>query len=107
MKFVKNGKCYSWTVFEPVDLLYCIDFIWNLTVYIPVYVFFIEAFLPHNDLEFTQPLTEMSTRDISWGGKGGHCIGVATLPPSYANCLEILGATTSWSPKGLSSPVIG
>jgi len=29
------------------------------------------------------------------------------LPPSYANCLEILAALTSWSPKGLSVPVWG
>jgi hypothetical protein len=24
----------------------------------------------------TQPLTEMSTRNISWGGKGGWCVGL-------------------------------
>ena len=35
----------------------------------------------------TQPLTEMSTRNISWG-KGGRCVGL-TLPPSCADCLEI------------------
>jgi hypothetical protein len=28
----------------------------------------------------TQPLTEMSTMDISWG-KGGRCVGLTTLPP--------------------------
>jgi hypothetical protein len=28
----------------------------------------------------TQPLTEMSTRNIS-GGKGGRCVGLTTLPP--------------------------
>ena len=31
----------------------------------------------------TQPLTEMSTRSISWG-KGGRCVRVTTLPPSCA-----------------------
>ena len=31
----------------------------------------------------TQPLTEMSTRCISWG-KGGRCVGLTTLPPSCA-----------------------
>ena len=41
----------------------------------------------------TQPLTEMSTR-----GTGGRCLGLITLPPSCAVCLEILGASTSWSP---------
>jgi len=31
----------------------------------------------------TQPLTEMSTRSISWG-KGGRCVRPTTLPPSRA-----------------------
>ena len=35
-------------------------------------------------LESTQPLTEMSTRSISWGGKGGRCVRLTTLPPSCA-----------------------
>jgi len=30
-----------------------------------------------------QPLTEMSTRNISWG-KGGRCLRLTTLPPSFA-----------------------
>jgi len=37
----------------------------------------------------TQPLIEMSTRNIFWGGKGGRCVWLTTLPPSYAHCLEI------------------
>jgi hypothetical protein len=44
-------------------------------------------------LASTQPLTEMSTRNISWGGKGGRCVGLTTLPPSFANCLE------TWEPQ--------
>jgi hypothetical protein len=40
----------------------------------------------------TQPLTEMSTRNISWG-KGGRCVGLTTLPPSCADCLKI------WEPQ--------
>jgi hypothetical protein len=35
-----------------------------------------------------QPLTEMSARNISWG-----CVGLTTLPPSCADCLEI------WEPQ--------
>jgi hypothetical protein len=41
----------------------------------------------------TQILTEMSTRNISWGGKGGRCLGLTTLPPSCTDCLEI------WEPQ--------
>jgi hypothetical protein len=40
----------------------------------------------------TQPLTEISTRNISWG-KGGRCVGLTTLPPSCADCLKI------WEPQ--------
>ena len=43
-------------------------------------------------LGLTQPLTEMSTRNISWC-KGGRCVGLTTLPPSCADCLEI------WEPQ--------
>jgi len=35
-------------------------------------------------LGLTQPLTEMST-NISWGGKSGRCIGLTTLPTTYAD----------------------
>jgi hypothetical protein len=52
-----------------------------------------------------------NTRDISCGegggGKGDRCVGLTTLPPSCADCLEILGALTSWNPKGLFRPVAG
>jgi hypothetical protein len=40
----------------------------------------------------TQPLTEMSTRNISWG-KGGRCVGLTTVPPSCADCLKV------WEPQ--------
>jgi hypothetical protein len=40
----------------------------------------------------TQPLTEMSTRNVSWG-KGGRCAGLTTLSPSCADCHEI------WEPQ--------
>jgi len=41
-------------------------------------------------LGLTQPLTEMSTRNISWG-KGDECVGLTTLQPSCADCFEIWG----------------
>ena len=37
------------------------------------------------------------------GCKGGQCVGLITMPPSCANCLEILGSSIFWSPKGLPS----
>jgi len=45
---------------------------------------------------------------VPGGGKGGQCIGLTTLPPSCADCLEILGASTSCSPKvctGIAVPL--
>ena len=48
----------------------------------------------------TQPLKEMSTRNISWGGKGSRCIGLTTLPPSCADCLEIWKPQTPGTPSG-------
>jgi hypothetical protein len=63
---------------------------------------FIGIFHRHNPsgctmtLVLTQPLTEMSTRNIPWGvgkGKLGRCIGLTTLPPSYvlkSGCLSPL-----------------
>ena len=50
----------------------------------------------------TQPLTEMSTRSISWG-KGGRCVRLTTYyhpGPLSRN----LGTLTSWNPLGLSRP---
>jgi len=41
-------------------------------------------------LGLTQPLTEMRTKYFL-GGKGGQCVGLTTLPPSCAYCLEIWG----------------
>jgi hypothetical protein len=49
--------------------------------------------------EFFQPHcgpgvdSEMSTRNIIWGIKGGWCVGRKTLPPSRADCFEI------WEPQ--------
>ena len=55
----------------------------------------------------TQSPAEMSTRFISWVFKGGRCVGLTTLPPSCADCLEIMGASDSWIHKSLSRPVMG
>jgi len=54
----------------------------------------------------TQPLTQMNTRNISWG---------KIWPVARAGNLSIfmrrlywnLGASTPWNPQGLSRPVMG
>jgi hypothetical protein len=69
----------------------------------------IEIFHWHNSstytltLESSQPLTEISTRAISWRGKDGQCVGLTTFPLLCADCPEIQRASTSWSIKDLSS----
>jgi len=40
-------------------------------------------------------------------GKDGRCLGLTTLPPSCADCLEIWGASTSWYPQDLSRSAQG
>jgi hypothetical protein len=54
---------------------------------------FIGPFVPQ--LVSTQPLTEMSTRNISWGGKDGWCIGLTDVPivlkSGSLNILELSG----------------
>jgi hypothetical protein len=47
------------------------------------------------DMGSTQHATEMSARGISWGSKGGRCVGITILTPLCADCLEILGSSTS------------
>jgi len=41
------------------------------------------------------------------GDNGGRCVGLTTLPPSCADCLEIWGTSNSWKSQGLSRPVMG
>jgi hypothetical protein len=55
----------------------------------------------------TQPLTEMSTRNISWGAKGGRLLRADNLTTFICRLSRNLGASTSWNPKGLSRPVMG
>jgi len=56
-------------------------------------------------------LLSTSKRNVYHGfllwSKGCRYVVLTALPPSYADCLEILGASTSWSSKGLSRPVCG
>ena len=41
------------------------------------------------------------------GGKDGRCVGLTTLPPSCADCLEIWEPQPPGNPQGLSRPVMG
>jgi hypothetical protein len=50
-------------------------------------------------LTSTHLLTKMST--------GRRCLRLTSLPPSFADCLEILRASTSCNRKGLCRPVMG
>jgi hypothetical protein len=51
-------------------------------------------------LESTQPLTNMSARNLL-GVKSGWHVGLTTLPPSVSWMSENIGASTSRNPKGL------
>ena len=59
----------------------------------------IEIFDWHNPFGCTvtlgliQPLIEMSSQEYCLWGKGSWCVGLTTLPPSCAECLEI------WEPQ--------
>jgi hypothetical protein len=41
------------------------------------------------------------------GCEGGQCVGRTILPLSCAECLEILGVSNPWNPKGLSRSIMG
>jgi hypothetical protein len=43
---------------------------------------------------------------MSPGDKGGRCVVLTAVPPSFADCVEILGTSKSWSTKDLSWPVM-
>jgi len=54
-----------------------------------------------------QPLNKNECREYKLGGRGDQCVGLTILPPICNKCTGILGASTSWSPKGLSKPIVG
>jgi hypothetical protein len=68
-----------------------------------IYFFFPTALWPWDQLRLWQKWVT----GIPPVGKGGWCVGPTTLPSSCADCLRILGASTSWSPRGLPRVVEG
>jgi hypothetical protein len=52
----------------------------------------------------TQPLTEMSTRNISWLVKAA---GAYNLTTFMCRLSTNLGASNSWTPQSLPRPVMG
>jgi len=69
--------------------------------------FFIDIIQPHYDLGIDSTFKRNEYQEYLLGGKGGRCIRLTTLPPTCANSPEIVGASPSPSPKGLSRPVYG
>jgi hypothetical protein len=91
IKSIKHGSCKSRSVF--LHLSGTTDHLrglWYLGCSVWWYLIFVNL-----------------SMELALGSKGGWCVGLMTLPPSCADCLEILGASTSWSLKGLSQPVMG
>jgi hypothetical protein len=54
-----------------------------------------------------QPVTDLSTRNVSWGSKAGRYVGLTTLPPSCAECLEIWKPQTNATIRVSNRPVQG
>jgi hypothetical protein len=64
-----------------------------------------EIFHGHNPSGCTMPVIDSTSnrneyQEYLFGSKAGRCVGLRTLPPSCADCLDIRGGSTPWLPKG-------
>jgi hypothetical protein len=55
----------------------------------------------------TQPLTDLSTRNLFWGVKAAGATRADNLTTFMCRLSRNLGASTYWNPNGLSRPVMG
>jgi len=98
--------------FELYNIYYWKVLLMNLDADLPK-LFFSSFWFPHltlfirtMSLGSTQPLTEMSTRSISWGVKAAGAWGWRPYHhPVLLSCNP--GTLTSWNPLGHSRPVTG
>jgi len=70
----------------------------------------VQAYLPTGLLTSRFPITiytHLTSFTFCLFHGPGRYVGLTTLPPSCADCLEIWGALTSWNPQGLSRSVMG
>jgi hypothetical protein len=87
----------------------CCFSVWKVAGLTPdgvIGILFIDAILPAA-LGLPQPLNKNEYQGSCLKGKVGGCVGLPSLSPSCADCLEILWASVFWTPVGLSRPVEG
>jgi hypothetical protein len=70
-------------------------------VQVPDKVDFFQSFQPHYGPGLDSASNRNEYQESSWGVKSGRRVGLTTLPPPRADCLENVGASTSHNPKGL------
>ena len=64
------------------------------------------SFRPHYGPGIDSASNRNEEKEYLLWGKGGQHVGITTLPTSCADRREILEASTSWSPNGLSKPAL-